>query len=101
MRKLRAFLIRFGSTFNQGRLDRELAEEIESHLQLHIDDKLRAGMSQEEARRQAMLALGGIEPVKEACRDRSGLPIVETTLQDFRYALRALRRSPSFTAAAI
>ena len=61
MRKVRALLLRFGGLFNRQRKDRELDEEIESHLQLHIEDNVRSGMGLEEARRQATIKLGGIE----------------------------------------
>jgi predicted permease len=77
--------------------DREIAEEMESHLQLHIDDNLHAGMSAEEARRQALLKLGGIEQTKEVYRDRKGLPMLETFLQDLRFAARMLRKNPGVT----
>ncbi len=69
MRRLRAWVIRLAGTFRRSSRDRDLAEELNSHLQLHIDDNLRAGMVPEEARRQAVLALGGLEGAKEAYRD--------------------------------
>jgi macrolide transport system ATP-binding/permease protein len=86
MRTIRAFLLRLGGLFHKGRRDRELADEIESNLQLHIEDNLRAGMSPEDARRDALLKFGGIESAKEAYRDRRGLPLLETLAQDLRYA---------------
>jgi predicted permease len=101
MRRVRAWFIRIAGIFSKSRRDRELSAELESHLQLHIDDNLRAGMSPQEARRRAIIKLGGIEPTKENYRDRRGIPIIETTLQDVRFGLRMMRKNPGFTLVAI
>jgi len=98
MRLIRAFLLRLGGLFHKGRRDRELADEIESNLQLHIEDNLRAGMSPEDARLDALLKFGGIESAKEAYRDRRGLPLLETLAQDLRYAFRQIAKYPGFVA---
>lgn len=96
MRQLRAWFLRFKGIFLRNARERELADEIESHLQMHIDDNLRAGMSQQEAKRVAVMKLGGVDSTKEAYRDRSTIPLLESMAQDLRFTLRQLRKNPAF-----
>jgi predicted permease len=101
MRALRAFLFRLGGLFHRERREREMALEFESHLEMEIEASLRRGMTPEEARRAALVKSGGLETAKEAWRDRSGLPVVETAIRDLRFALRQLRRNPGFAAVVV
>ncbi len=80
MRRVRGWLWRLGGLFARERQERELAAEMESHLQMHIEDNLRAGMSAAMARREALMKLGGVEQTKEDYRERRGLPLLETLL---------------------
>src|SRR5688572_4664222 len=101
MKSLRAWLMRVFGVFASTRAERELSAEIESHLQLHIDDNIRAGLSPQEARRRAVLALGGVERTKEEYRDRRGVPAFESLVRDLRYGTRALIKSPGFALAGV
>ena len=74
MRALLAFLSRLIDPFRRHTRETALDEELDAHLQMHIDDNRRMGMTEEEARRQALIRLGGIESTEEADRDQRGLP---------------------------
>ena len=101
MKSVRAWFMRLFGVFGSTRAERELSAEIESHLQLHIDDNLRAGMTPQEARRRALIALGGVEGTKEAYRDRRGLPAFESLVRDIRYGVRTLLKTPGFALAGV
>src|SRR5579872_1726417 len=81
--------------------DDDFDAEIASHVQMLVDEHVRRGMTEDEARRAARLAFGGSMQTVEQHRDGRSLPLVETTLQDVRYAVRTLWRYPAFSLVAI
>jgi predicted permease len=101
MRKLHALLLRFLGLAHRQAEDQSFAEEIQSHLHMHIDDNLRKGMTPEQARREALLKLGGVEATTQAYRDQNTLPFFDLFWQDLRYTLRQLRKNPGFASTAL
>src|SRR6266849_3253214 len=95
------FLNRLAALFRWRRLEDDLDAELRSHLEIAIERNLRRGMGPEQARREALLDLGGVEQTKEIYREHRGLPMIETALQDLRIGFRMLRRRPGFSSLAI
>jgi predicted permease len=81
--------------------DREMSEELDSHIQLMADEQIASGVPREEAYRKARLKFGNIEVMKEQYRDQRGLPVIETAAGDLRYAARIIGRNPGFASIAI
>ena len=97
MASIRRLFFRFLSLFNGHRQDRELDSELQFCLDMETDENIRQGMSPDEARREAILKIGGIEQVKENCRDQRGLPWLESFLRDILYGVRQLFRNPGIS----
>jgi predicted permease len=94
-------LARLRGLFAGHREDDDLREELESHLELETAELIRRGLDPETARRQALLASGGLTQAAEAVREQRGLPGIENAMADLRYGLRSLRRNPGFTAVVV
>lgn len=90
LRQLRAL-------FRQKQLDAEMAEELREHIELQTQANLAAGMTPEEARDAARRKFGGVDQVKESCRDQRRAPWFEGVLRDFGFGARMLRKNPGFT----
>src|SRR5262245_37054916 len=79
-------------------LEADLDEELRSHLEMAVEVNRDRGMGEEEARRAARASFGGVEQTKELCRDERRIPLFETAIQDLRFSLRMMRRTPLFYA---
>src|SRR5215475_2232997 len=101
MSALRQIFARLRGLFSGPRSDRDLTEELQSHLEALTEENVRRGMSPEEARRAARREFGGVEQTKELYREQRGLPFVETLWNDLRYGLRMLMKTPGVTFVAI
>lgn len=98
---VRQGLQRFASFFRKRPLDVDLDAEMQSHLELAVEENLKRGLSASEARRQALVQFGGVEQAKERQREARGMPWLDIALQDLRYSLRTMRRDYVFTMVAV
>jgi len=101
MRRARGWLARAIAPFGGGRTDSEIDEELRSHIELHVVDNIRAGMTPDDAHREAWMALGGLERTKDEYRDQRGFPVIDSLIRDVRHAIRLLLKSPGFSLTAI
>src|SRR5712672_530784 len=82
-------------------VESDLDQELRAHLENETEKYVTAGLSPQDAARRARIALGGLEQIKEQCRDARGISFLETLLYDVRYGFRTLRKSASFSVVAI
>src|SRR4051794_10040601 len=101
MNTLRIFLFRFGQLFRRRRLEAEMSAELQEHLDLRIERNIANGMTPEGARYAAMRSFGGVDQIKERCRDQRGLVWLEHLRQDLRFSMRGFRMRPGFSAIVI
>jgi len=98
---IRALFTRIASLFRAGRLDRDLDEELRTHIALATEENLRRGMTREQARTAALRSFGGVTQIRETYRQQRGIPMLETLNRDLRFAFRQLWKSPGFAITAI
>lgn len=101
MRTLRRWWMRARGLAGRGAADQDFAAELASHLEMHVEDGIRAGLTPAEARRQALIKLGGVASTVELHREQRGIPFVEHLVRDLVYSLRLLRKDRNFTVVAV
>ena len=95
------FISRCVALFHRKDLEKQFQDELEFHLEMRVEDNMKNGMSPEEARRQAHIALGGVDQTREAYRETGAISWIEALVRDARYGIRMFRKNPGFSLAAI
>ena len=101
MSHLRDAAVRLVNLFRRERIERELDAELQAYLELDVEENIRRGMAPKEARRAALARLGGLEMVKDECRDVQRFRVAEDLWRDLRYGVRMVLKHPGFSATAI
>jgi macrolide transport system ATP-binding/permease protein len=96
MRTVRGWLARLRGIFRKDELGEQIAEEMQSHIEMEIADRVRRGEDEQTARREVLMRFHGVDATKQRYREQGGVPAIEDFIQDVRYALRAFRKEPSF-----
>src|SRR5438874_584795 len=97
MRLVHRIAGRLRSLVRRGKMEAELSDELRFHIERQIAENIGAGMMPDQARRAALWELGGVEQIKEECRDMRRIQWLEATLQDCRFGIRTFRKRPAFT----
>ena len=98
---VRRFIARLRGAVGVGRDERDVAEELDAHLQIATDEHVRRGMTPSDARRAAVIEAGGVVQAEEAYRDARGFPVIESIVRDATFALRSMRKNPGFAATVV